>query len=843
LAPVTKDLATRLREAAEEQGGSEEQITARFEAALAGRTSQYEPYVANGLREYCLPRGSGDPSTSWNSGLCPANMVDSEDCRIYGPFWGIYAAPAYRLFGVKSNVEENMITNDKLEPIDAVTDDKVKWQGRSPGKTIFTKQCTLPQDPVNGAKHCGNPQTEGFKALLNEAAADYVYGSNPDVPHPKRSTQSYYPMPFERSQDPPLREVLEEVQSGGTVVMMAYGFSGAGKTTTLIGNSSPKINGVLSHFLAEKSRVISKAHITVVEVYGRVKLEDGSISATAGSGLWAFDTVTGKAYLVGADKKRPGWKAFTSEKDPDKTDLGLMKQELLKYRRTITGDVNEGIQRSLELVEKARKDPKTFESFGMLAHIRATSNNPSSSRGALFIMMDFEFTNQKTGTVVVVDLAGAEDPAEMLKGFGYVLEPDQVPDVSVAGDGNACNQLLEVKKKGLCKGDRALRENLHRVSRDDFWAGEEGQCLRLKNYPLDKCKDTELEGCVYLNDGYFKGLKAGWWKLNQNKPADEISRSFLFHGRAKMRIPTDLSGVNTAKPRFGVPKMVLKAALVDGNSTTGDVLDYEAIVSEYLEKTANGECNALKKWGELWGVANGKGAVCGKSGGMMGKDIDDWDTALSSIPSYKVAKIHACRKMQAQMSGFEEKFCKDLAVCTMSMAVKQAKLDAQARRITWDSNFGEHLDFFKSVANALVEEAVYINEMLNQLRLWLASVTNDDPNFGKGSFAQPLDFSPTAASKDPYSLTDLIKAKGAKHNFFEERLIEGKDRFIGISLLEMLRQEKDKKNFWILFGTFARTDMPNGDPDCLGAQRALQFAETLLPKTTRALKPALLSKI
>merc|ERR1711956_21322 len=54
----------------------------------------------------------------------------------------------------------------------------------------------------------------------------------------------------------------------------------------------------------------------------------------------------------------------------------------------------------------------------ILAHIRGTPNNPSSSRGTLYFFVDIEYKDGpgengtgQTGTIIVVDLAGSEDPA------------------------------------------------------------------------------------------------------------------------------------------------------------------------------------------------------------------------------------------------------------------------------------------------------------------------------------------------------------------------------------------------------------------------------------------------
>merc|ERR1719272_732927 len=97
---------------------------------------------------------------------------------------------------------------------------------------------------------------------------DYVYGSVPEVPVPivRAITQTAqdradaekagtaapeavvpvswedggqaWMQPDERPRDPGMVEVLREVQQGSTVVLVGYGYSGAGKTTTLIGDSS-----------------------------------------------------------------------------------------------------------------------------------------------------------------------------------------------------------------------------------------------------------------------------------------------------------------------------------------------------------------------------------------------------------------------------------------------------------------------------------------------------------------------------------------------------------------------------------------------------------------------------
>ena len=64
-------------------------------------------------------------------------------------------------------------------------------------------------------------------------------------------------------------------------------------------------------------------------------------------------------------------------------------------------------------------NPEQFQKDGMdagVAHIRGTPNNPTSSRGSLFTVVDVTFESGQKGRVTVVDLAGSEDPVSMVEG-------------------------------------------------------------------------------------------------------------------------------------------------------------------------------------------------------------------------------------------------------------------------------------------------------------------------------------------------------------------------------------------------------------------------------------------
>merc|ERR1719414_1931491 len=73
-------------------------------------------------------------------------------------------------------------------------------------------------------------------------------------------------------------------------------------------------------------------------------------------------------------------------------------------------------------------------------HVRATPNNPESSRGHLFTMLDVLFKaheddddqRDKTGKIVIVDCAGSEDPASIMKDYVDFAADGATPASEVA---------------------------------------------------------------------------------------------------------------------------------------------------------------------------------------------------------------------------------------------------------------------------------------------------------------------------------------------------------------------------------------------------------------------------
>merc|ERR1712187_1071303 len=95
--------------------------------------------------------------------------------------------------------------------------------------------------------------------------------------------------------------------------------------------------------------------------------------------------------------------------------------------------IGEWIQKALDLIQTTRAhmgwrgktSKKSNKYYKACRHIRATPNNPESSRGHLFTMLDVVFQahvdgedqKDKIGKIVIVDCAGSEDPVSIMKDY------------------------------------------------------------------------------------------------------------------------------------------------------------------------------------------------------------------------------------------------------------------------------------------------------------------------------------------------------------------------------------------------------------------------------------------
>lgn len=197
--------------------------------------------------------------------------------------------------------------------------------------------------------------------------------------------------------------LLDDIPTKGTtVVIFGYGYSGSGKTYTLLGGINNETNkwddGIAQHAI-QKYINDDSCNVEMEEVF-----EMYNDSYTFGNGK--FD------YLHPTPNKEPipGIQLKTGS---------LSSQEFTDKIK--------------EINDKRKK----------LNHIKATPNNRESSRGHLFIVLKVKSADGKTeGRLIICDMGGRENPNEMWTTSEYVTITKAIP----GGHGRTTTVLRPVSK-------------------------------------------------------------------------------------------------------------------------------------------------------------------------------------------------------------------------------------------------------------------------------------------------------------------------------------------------------------------------------------------------------------
>jgi len=183
--------------------------------------------------------------------------------------------------------------------------------------------------------------------------------------------------------------LIKVIESSGNVVLFGYGYSGSGKTYTLTNEDAVNNDdwGIGPKIVEE---MISKGYTynaTVDELYSN----DITFDKNSGFGF-------GKTKVANI--------------------LKSAKKTKIEYTDSATGRNIHDLISMFKRVKNIRLKE---------GRIKATINNPESSRGHLFY--NIEFTNQSgnnKGKLVICDMGGREDPLEMAKNTFIVLEGDHI---------------------------------------------------------------------------------------------------------------------------------------------------------------------------------------------------------------------------------------------------------------------------------------------------------------------------------------------------------------------------------------------------------------------------------
>lgn len=177
---------------------------------------------------------------------------------------------------------------------------------------------------------------------------------------------------------------FKQVEDGYSIVIFGYGLSGSGKTMTLLGSKG--IPGLL-HYGLDNLQNVSNIRLKYLfeQYYSLININ--------------FNKVTGKIHNL--INKVPQLKDFS------KDETEIFAKRIPSYINVDNLKV-EDIYSLTDIIDNYRKE---------VGRIRATPNNPVSSRSHLYFVFEITFANGKTGFISIVDTAGRESPIDIFNTF------------------------------------------------------------------------------------------------------------------------------------------------------------------------------------------------------------------------------------------------------------------------------------------------------------------------------------------------------------------------------------------------------------------------------------------
>lgn len=208
-----------------------------------------------------------------------------------------------------------------------------------------------------------------------------------------------------RAEDPQAEEdtrglcrALDQIKDGYHPVLFGYGTSGSGKTYTLFGDSQTRVPGVI-HFAIANLGASTVRVVNVFELCATTfKLDPPN---AGGKVIYLYGKEEGK--LPGGVKTVNVWSEFEKHLRAEGFDTRVLEN--------MDSDAVFALTTHLESFRRSNQ-PRIKE----YPTIKATPNNPNSSRSHLFIMLEFQFAG-KSGYLTLVDMGGMESPVDIFELF------------------------------------------------------------------------------------------------------------------------------------------------------------------------------------------------------------------------------------------------------------------------------------------------------------------------------------------------------------------------------------------------------------------------------------------
>lgn len=184
-----------------------------------------------------------------------------------------------------------------------------------------------------------------------------------------------------------LHNSFKQLEEGYSIVLFGYGLSGAGKTYTLLGGGTGHLReeGVLQLGLNDLKLKIHKIEI--------INIFEEYIDTFLGN---KYNQLRGK--IIDLHSNPSTRQKLFREYTPDSETV--RSNSNMKYDDFNINDIEKLIKNITE--HRTAK-----------GRVRATPNNPESSRSHLYIIFRITFTNQQQGHLTLIDTAGRESPTEI----------------------------------------------------------------------------------------------------------------------------------------------------------------------------------------------------------------------------------------------------------------------------------------------------------------------------------------------------------------------------------------------------------------------------------------------
>ena len=277
---------------------------------------------------------------------------------------------------------------------------------------------------------------DGNNIQVSKYDRKYIFGEFTQIFKPEMNNQDISKQ---------MKVVTDQLKSGKNVFIMGYGASGAGKTSTLIYFNQKKENGILIELC---NIVASNSNYTELEIdfrefynsdmcdtgkeneeneceidpknsndSGRGKNKTDNPVKPTGESLAKF-TFVGNDFTLSEKYTHTNEHPFRVEK--------LVTDELKKLQKKVDNKIATQLENSqyeqLYLIDRSNYKSKTFTKTTKLGdfvrylidddrHVKATTNNPNSSRSHSLIFVKFKKGEDDTDgpTLIVGDFAGVEN--------------------------------------------------------------------------------------------------------------------------------------------------------------------------------------------------------------------------------------------------------------------------------------------------------------------------------------------------------------------------------------------------------------------------------------------------